>query len=309
MRVISSALICSIFSVGLFSTAYAASGQQGYQDPNPELKSKEFILMLPSGVDKTVYAGFNGNFDVGGDYAALPALSDQNVVKECVNRSDEVGLFGPVGAAIIGIFAKVFIENAFTATEAKLAKKLEDYESTYQANQSIQPLVTKCVRFVRGTSTTEKFTPNFDIVVKLEPSTQHSMMQMKVLQVKTGKAKALGKVSYAVSAEFEGFYSDQNNIGQSIKYDEQVIHTGKYGTDKLPEACLIEAQGNWDACAPVFAYPGLKSQNGIANLSIKVTEVGTDKRKAKLEQWRELLGQVKGDVSDTLSGAIEELLE
>lgn len=311
MRIIKSALVSSIFTFGVLASACASSGSQVYKEAMPDKKAKEFILMMPSSTAKSKYVGFNDDLDLGVGYASLPALQSQSIIDTCVPRAGGGGpkILGGVGAAIIGIFAKVFIQNAFETADANLAKKLAAYQSTYQAHQSLQPLTTPCVRFVRGTATASEFTPDFDIVLKLEPSQQHSMMQLQVLQIKTGKAKALGKVSYAVSAQFEGFYTDQNNIGQSIKYDAKVIHTGKYGADELPRPCLIEAQGDWDACAPVMAYPGLKEANSIANLTIKVTEVGEDKRKAKLEQWRKLLGQVKGDVSDTLSEAVTELLE
>ena len=214
-----------------------------------------------------------------------------------------------MAASIIGIFAKIFINNAFEAQDRKLARKLEKYQSTYQANLSLNTLSTQCIRFVRGTATATEFAPDFDLVVKLEPSEKNAMMQMKVLHIATEKPKALGKVSYAVSAQFQGYYIDQNNIGQTIKYDEQVIHTGKYGTDKKPAECIIDTDEKWDACAPVYPFPGLKSTSGVSRLTLKVAEVGTDKKKAKLENWRKLLGQSKDDISGTLSEAITELLD
>ena len=326
MKTIKPFLVTTIMCMGLFSPITTVAAQNDYGDPKDSKSSstdysgpKNLILLVPStpirleGQAQYQYPGFRDNLEVvSKDYKPLEPLPE-NIFKQCgvLPKGDEKFAPAAVLPALIGLFAKVFIQNAFTTAEAELTQKLQKYQASYQASLAINLAHTQCVRFVRGTSENDKFTRNLDLVVKFETPADKSMMQMKVIHINTGKAEAKGKtkVSYAVSAQFNGFYIDRNNLGQTIKYDEQVFHTGKYGTDIPSEPCVIKTINDFDPCRPVFAYPGLRSANGISQLTIKVTEVGYDKRKEQLKKWRKLLGQVKGGVSTTLSGAIAELLK
>lgn len=285
---------------------------EGKPDQSQEVSKKEFVLLLPSGFEKKDYPGFSSEISFGPEYTSLEKNNVPLVQKECLKKPRNQRVLGGIAASIIGFLVKNLVEGAFDAQDAKLQKKLDAYQASYDATISIPTLSTNCVRFVRGKTTSEGIEVGIDMVVQLDPLYDQQTLQMKILHIETDKryAKAKGeeKVSFAVSAQFNGFYLDNNKVGQIIKYDEQVIQSGTFGKASKPEKCFVEGN-QWSACTPIFAFPGRLSKDSISELTIKVSEVGTDKKKKQIESWKKLLSGFKGEASETLSGAVEELID
>ena len=302
----------SIISVLVFSNTVFAASQPRKVGEDQNIEPKEFLLLLPSGTEKKDFPGFTSDFSFGTDYVALTKNSNPLVQQECLKTGDRRRILGGVAASLLGFLVKTFVESAFDAKDRKLQKKLAAYQASYDAKISIPTLSTNCVRFVRGKTTAKEIEVGLDMVIKLDPLDNYQMMQLRVLDIASNKefAKAKGedKVSFSVSAQFNGYYLDDNKVGQVIKYEEQVIHSGTFGKAPNLEECFVK-DNKWDVCTPIFAFPGQVSNAGVSELTIKVSEVGTDKNKKQIENWKAFLGKLKGEASETLSGAVEELID
>ena len=310
---------------GVLGFDYAVAGTGNDSKLQASIK-KEFIVLLPSipeinssGIATKTIAGFDSDAPLSDGYRPIPKLDDAVLAKIALNctqakKSNNKFLAGLV-VPIVGFAIEFVVDRFIEGVDERLQKKLDKYESSYSANVTIPIRRTKCVRLVRGTASENKFEIGLDVIMKLDPRPSQNIIQASVLTASGLQSNVeLGnKFTYSISAQFKGFVEDKDGISQQIEYPSKVIHTGNFGDGEFTAKCPLNNDKNnreIDSCALTFPYPGKPSENlGVTELTLQVSEVGTDGSKKRLENWKELLSGIKDDAGSTLGSAVESLIE